>query len=1066
MQPKTTYRLHIAFLSLSLLFTAGAWGQGGTWTWMRGSQLPNPVPVYGIEGVADPRDDPQGFYEAANWIDLQGNFWIFGGVDSACSTGCSEAGDLWKYNPVNNVWTWVNGPEIPDQPGIYGTQGVPAPGNIPGARGWGCLSWTDNNGNLWLFGGSGHDVTGETGDLSDLWKYDIANGEWTWVSGSMYANQLDVYGNYQQASDIAMPGGRQENCSAWVDNDNNLWLFGGLGLTGFYNDMWRYNISTNQWAWMKGAQYAATTYSYGTIGVEDSNNLPPGRGTYTRWRDEDGNLYIWGGIKSFDPEQLYSDVWKYNISTNNWTWVAGDSTINSDGDYNEYCEDNGKTGPMARGENRTAQTFACADVFLTFGGFTSNVNPDLAPSLNDLWLFNTKTDEWRWISGSDTANSAGNYGTQGIASVSNTPPGLFGGCMWVDKNGTFWFFGGQDINSYVYNAMWKFIPDTSCIQAALTAAIQTQLSPAAICPGDTSLLTISGVTGANISPLTGITWVDSLHAYLYPDTTTSYVVSDSSPCSASNFASVSLDVVQPVHMNYSLPDSQICIGNSVLLTVINGSDIQISPLTGVNWQDSTHALLAPDSTTTYTITGQSTCVGNNTLIATLHISAPTVQIASDTNRVCEGDSVQICATNGFSSYEWNNGASGSCIYVRQQGSYYVMVKNQINCPATSDSIGISVLQTPPISILLSKADICVGDSAVLNLSGTPSPIISPLTDVSWIDSTHAYLYPPATTSYVITNNLPCSADSSITLKVTEPLYMNYSLSDSQVCIGDSALLMIINGGNVQVSPSTGFRWVDSTEAVLSPEVTTTYVITGQSTCVSNNVLSATLNVDAPTVSIEPDNSNLCSGDTAQLCAGREFASYRWNNGDTTLCVNITNEGIYFVQVRDFNNCPATSNSATVSVLPAPDISIIVVGDSFNVFQGTVVQWYRNGIAIPGATGQMYIATEPGDYTVAVVDTDGCHATSSAIEVTATGVINLTENQISLYPNPSNGIWNLSVSNYWLGGQLDIYDAEGRLVYTSEIHNLKSEIQLNVEAGIYMLRLSAGGQSWVRKLVRM
>jgi hypothetical protein len=42
---------------------------------------------------------------------------------------------------------------------------------MPGARQY-ATTWTDNNGNLWLFGGIGYDSTGaQTTMLNDLWKY-------------------------------------------------------------------------------------------------------------------------------------------------------------------------------------------------------------------------------------------------------------------------------------------------------------------------------------------------------------------------------------------------------------------------------------------------------------------------------------------------------------------------------------------------------------------------------------------------------------------------------------------------------------------------------------------------------------------------------------------------------------------------------------------------------------------------------------------------------------------------------------------------------------------------------
>jgi hypothetical protein len=75
-------------------------------------------------------------------------------------------------------WAWVAGGNIVDQSGTYGTDGVAASTNIPGAR-MGSAYWTDGNGNLWVFGGGGYDSVGSIDDLNDLWKFDGMN--WTWI---------------------------------------------------------------------------------------------------------------------------------------------------------------------------------------------------------------------------------------------------------------------------------------------------------------------------------------------------------------------------------------------------------------------------------------------------------------------------------------------------------------------------------------------------------------------------------------------------------------------------------------------------------------------------------------------------------------------------------------------------------------------------------------------------------------------------------------------------------------------------------------------------------------------
>ena len=152
------------------------------WTWVSGSSSIYEMPVYGTQGNADPRNTPGARDSAVSWTDSAGNFWLFGGLgffqDFTVSGGAIPDGgvhnDLWRYSPASGQWTWVGGsPFVPPNiigygdPGWYITQGSRG---VPGARG-GAASWVDTSGNLWLFGGNGHDSGGISGELNDLWMF-------------------------------------------------------------------------------------------------------------------------------------------------------------------------------------------------------------------------------------------------------------------------------------------------------------------------------------------------------------------------------------------------------------------------------------------------------------------------------------------------------------------------------------------------------------------------------------------------------------------------------------------------------------------------------------------------------------------------------------------------------------------------------------------------------------------------------------------------------------------------------------------------------------------------------
>ena len=89
--------------------------------------------------------------------------------------------------------------------------------------------------------------------------------------------------------------------------------------------------------------------------------------------------------------------------------------------------------------------------------------------------------------------------------------------------------------------------------------------------------------------------------------------------------------------------------------------------------------------------------------------------------------------------------------------------------------------------------------------------------------------------------------------------------------------------------------------------------------------------------------------------------------------------------------------------------------------------------------------------------------------TISGINNVakSDNLSKVYPNPSvSGTWNIEVGNEYLGGIAEVFDADGRMVWKSEITNQKSEIAPNVSRGIYLLRISSSTNSITRKLVRL
>jgi len=427
------------------------------WMWVSGSNSLYPLGTYGTLGTAAPANTPGSRVWATSWTDKLGNLWLFGGVGQDSKDSAVVLNDLWMFDGAQ--WTWEGGSSVDLQPsrargvgGTYGTMGVASPSNYPGSRN-SATSWTDGQGNFWLFGGEGFDSTGDDCWLNDLWRY--SSGEWTWMSGPDVCVGLGspgVYGTQGVAAPGNVPGGRL-GANSWTDAQGNLWLFGGQGESsttgsGALNDLWKY--SGGQWTWMSGSNLINQYGAYGTLGVAASGNVPGARQWAVTWIDKSGNLWLFGGEGNGSPGNGgdLNDLWKYNPGNGQWTWMGGSDIGSQTGIY-------GTQGVAAPGnippgrDNAVAWTDAQGNFWL-FGGyaFTS------LDVLNDLWEYSG--GQWTWVSGSNLPDEPGAYGTKGVSSPSNVPGAREGSVSWIDPSGNLWLFGGE--GSGELNDLWVYQP--------------------------------------------------------------------------------------------------------------------------------------------------------------------------------------------------------------------------------------------------------------------------------------------------------------------------------------------------------------------------------------------------------------------------------------------------------------------------------------------------------------------------------------------------------------------------------------------------------------------------------
>ncbi len=169
-------------------------------------------------------------------------------------------------------------------------------------------------------------------------------------------------------------------------------------------------------------------------------------------------------------------------------------------------------------------------------------------------------------------------------------------------------------------------------------------------------------------------------------------------------------------------------------------------------------------------------------------------------------------------------------------------------------------------------------------------------------------------------------------------------------------------------------------------------------------------------------------------------------GTATITVSVTDGHFTFSNTFD-----VTTQGAT-PVITWSDMML-------NSTSGTSYQWFLDGAFIPDAMGQTYAPTVNGNYTVLVVDANGCTNTSEPYFFGSTGAVSLAPDAVVIYPQPATD--RFFVKGVATGTVYRLLDARGRVVAAGVTRYAPQAIEVTPLApGLHVLLLD-GEEGMVR-----
>jgi len=416
-------------------------------------------------------------------------------------------------------------------------------------------------------------------------------------------------------------------------------------------------------------------------------------------------------------------------------------------------------------------------------------------------------------------------------------------------------------------------------------------------------------------------------------------------------------------------NKNICAGDSVVL------DAGVAISYEWNNGESTRKIVVNSSGDySVAITGANGCKSLDTV--NVKVNAKPILTLNNAS-ICDGDAaVTFDAGAGYSTYSWSENGTGNnqTTSGKTTGNYTVNVIDANGCKDTATAV-LTVNAKP--NVVLTNIVICEGDAAVTFDAGTG------YSSYTWSEngtgnnqSTNGKIAGNYTVHVVDANGCKDTATAVLTVNAKP----NVVLTNAAICKGDAAVVFDAGAGY------STYEWTENgsgNSQTFSANEAGNYTVKVVDAKGCIDTATAILTVNAkPNVALS--NAVICEGDAAvTFDAGAGYSTYEWteNGSGNSQTFNAKHTGKYTVKVVDAKGCKDTATALlTVNVKPIVVLNnaTICEGDAAVTFDAgagySTYSWSENGTG----NNQTTNGKTTGNYTVNVIDANGCKDTATAV----------------------------------------------------------------------------------------